>query len=90
MNRYGAQAMEHWKENRPQAYQELDDPQEYFTQLGEEISQAVEGRARELAAKEPQREGYLQGLQRLNTAQVEAEGEVLREMVLLEAEPDQE
>ena len=90
MNRYGEQAMEHWKENRPRAYRELEDPQEFFTDLGEEIAQEVETRARDLAGKEPEGEGYLQRLQRLNTARLEAEGAVLRERVLLEEEPDQE
>ncbi|MEU6349682.1 hypothetical protein ABZ896_10180 [Streptomyces sp. NPDC047072] len=90
MNRYGEQAMEHWRQNRPQAYRELEDPQEYFTDLGTQIEQEVEARARQLAGTEPDGEGYLQRLGRLNTARLEAEGAVLRERALLEEEPEQD
>lgn len=90
MNRYGEQAMAHWQEHRPQAFQELEDPQGYFAGLGEEISQSIEARARALAGVQPPGEGYLQRLQRLQTARAEAESQVLRETVLLEVEPHQE
>lgn len=90
MNRYGDQAMTHWKEHKPQAFGELESPEEFFTELGEEISTEIETRARELAGQEPDGEGYLQRLQRLNTSRSTAEGEVLRERVLLDVEPDQE
>ncbi|MCZ4603319.1 hypothetical protein O3S80_05920 [Streptomyces sp. Lzd4kr] len=90
MNRYGDQAMTHWKEHKPQAFGELENPEEFFTELGEEISTEIETRARELAGQEPAAEGYLQRLQRLNTSRSTAEGEVLRERVLLDVEPDQE
>ncbi|MDQ0765618.1 hypothetical protein [Streptomyces canus] len=90
MNRYGEQAMTHWKEHKPQAFGELEIPEEFFTGLGEEISAEIETRARELAGPEPDGEGYLQRLQRLSTSRLTAEGEVLRERVLLDVEPDQE
>lgn len=50
----------------------------------------IEARARELAGPEPEGEGYLQRLQRLSSSRLTAEGEVLRERVLLDVEPDQE
>ncbi|GAB2326661.1 hypothetical protein [Streptomyces variabilis] len=90
MNRYGEQAMTHWKEHKPLAFRELEDPEEFFTGLGEEIATEIETRARELAGEEPDGEGYLQRLQRLNTSRLEAEGEVLRERVLLDVESDQQ
>lgn len=90
MNRYGAQAMMHWKEHKPQAFGELENPEEFFAELGEEISTEIENRARELSAQEPDGKGYLQRLQRLNTSRLTAEGEVLRERVLLDVESDQE
>jgi hypothetical protein len=93
MNRYGEQTMAHWKEHKPQAFGELESPVEFFTELGEEISGAIETRARELAGPEPEGEGYLQRLQRLqrlSSSRLTAEGEVLRERVLLDVEPDQE
>lgn len=90
MNRYGAQAMAHWSRTMPQRLQELPDPEAYFTQLGEDVSQAIEELARRLAGEPPEQENYLQRLQRLNTARAEAESRVLLEMVLIEGEEPQE
>ena len=42
MNRYGAQAMRHGTDAHPERLREMDDPQEFFTQLGNDISQAIE------------------------------------------------
>ena len=41
MNKYGAQAMAHWKTHAPQRFQNLDDPTRFFTEIGEEIQAAV-------------------------------------------------
>jgi len=90
MNHYGAQMMRHTQTERPLEYQELADPQEHFTQLGEEIAEQVEMRARSVAGAAPPQEGYLARLQRLNTAQMQAEGEVVREHLLPEPEPEPE
>ncbi|MGW2563353.1 hypothetical protein ACWCXB_29820 [Streptomyces sp. NPDC001514] len=84
MNHYGAQMMRHWQAERPLEYQELKDPGEHFAQVGEEIAEQVELRARSLAGAAPPEEGYLARLQRLNTARLEAEGEVVREFLLQE------
>ena len=84
MNHYGVQMMGHWQTERPLEYREIEDPQEHFTQLGEEIAEQVELRARSLAGSAPAGEGYLARLQRLNTARLEAEGEVVREHLLPE------
>ncbi|MFF7953716.1 hypothetical protein [Streptomyces griseorubiginosus] len=84
MNHYGAQMMRHWQSEQLQEYQEMVDPEAHFSQLGEEIAERVESRARTLAGTTPPQEGYLARLQRLNTARMEAEGEVVREYLLLE------
>lgn len=84
MNRYGAQAMEHWRRARPERLRELADQEEFFTRMGEDVAQAIEEMARRLAGQRPpQGETYLQRLQRLNTARATAESHVIREMVLL-------
>ena len=85
MNRYGAQAKAHWQRKFPQRVRDLEDPEAFFTQLGEDVAEAIEQMARSLAGSGPPGEGYLQRLQRLNTARAQAESHVLREMVLLEA-----
>ncbi|MFJ5817265.1 hypothetical protein ACIQGT_25715 [Streptomyces sp. NPDC093108] len=86
MNHYGAQMMRHWRTERPVEYRELDDPQKHFEQVGEEVAEQVEVRARALAGEAPPQEGYLARLQRLNTARLTAEGEVVREYLLPGAE----
>lgn len=88
VNRYGALAMDHWRQHRPQALSELEEPEVYFTDLGEALAEAIETRTRALASPEPAGEGYLERLQRLNSATRQAEGEVLREMVLLKVEQE--
>jgi hypothetical protein len=84
VNRYGAQAMDHWTRAHPERVREMEDPEGFFTQLGEDVSQAVDELARKLALPAPTQEGYLQRLRRLNTARAMAESHVIREMVLLE------
>ncbi|MEU6070599.1 hypothetical protein ABZ864_40710 [Streptomyces sp. NPDC047082] len=92
MNHYGAQMMRHWQSERRREYLEIADPEQHFTQLGMEIAEEVESRARNLAGTAPPHEGYLARLQRLNTARLEAEGEVVRGYLLPEttAQPPQE
>lgn len=86
MNHFGAQMMRHWQAERLLEYQELEEPEKYFTQLGEEIAEQVETRARSMAGAAPPKEGYLDRLQRLNSARLGAEGEVVREYLLQEPE----
>jgi hypothetical protein len=38
MNHWGHTAMEHWQTQLPERYAALEDPQEFFTQLGEEAA----------------------------------------------------
>ena len=82
MNRYGQQAMEHWQTTMPEQLAQLENPQQHFTTLGEDIATAVEDLARELAGNAPPEEGYLQRVQRLTTARFDAEANVVRQMLL--------
>jgi hypothetical protein len=86
VNRYGAQAQRHWQQNFPDRIRELEDAETFFTQLGEDVSETIETMARTLAGAQPPGEGFMQRLQRLNTARAMAESHVLREMVLLETQ----
>ena len=87
MNRYGQQAMRHWQQTTPaEQVAQLENPQQHFTTLGEDVAVAVENLARELAGQAPPGEGYLQRLRRLTTAKFEAEAQVVREMVLTDPE----
>lgn len=82
MNRYGQQAMQHWLDTRPGQVRDLADPEAFFTQMGEDLEQAIEELAVRLAGDPPPQETYLQRVQRLTIARFEAEGQVLRGMLL--------
>ncbi|MDG4784935.1 hypothetical protein O7626_03135 [Micromonospora sp. WMMD1102] len=81
MNQYAAQAQTHWKKYLPNRYQQIGNPDEFFTALGEQIAQQIEDLSRTLAGPDPEQETYLDKLGRLNNARLRAEGQVLREML---------
>jgi hypothetical protein len=83
MNKYGALAHKHWQQYRPQEYQQIEDPQAYFTDLGAQISQEI-GRRRDQDEQQTgagQTTDYLANLAALNRGQTTIEDDVLREMV---------
>lgn len=86
MNPYGRRAAKHWKDWLPMRYSQIQDPETFFTALGEEISTQVQARSRALAGDDPPNEGYLEKVGRLNMAHLNAESEILREMALLPPE----
>jgi len=87
MNQYGATAQKHWAKWLPSRYASIENPETFFADLGEQIAEQVHELARALAGDDPPNEGYLEHLGRLNMARFNAEGQVLREMALLEPEP---
>lgn len=89
MNRYGRQAMQHWTQIDPERVAAIANPEAFFTQLGKEVMQQIDLRARALEGHDLPGESYLEKVGRLNMARFTAEGEVLREMVLIPS-PSQE
>jgi hypothetical protein len=87
MNQYGTRARQHWQKYLPTQFQQLDDPDSFFSNLGEQIAQRVESLAEDLAGDDPPGEGYMDKLGRLNMARRDAESQIMREMALLEPEP---
>jgi hypothetical protein len=86
MNRYGVLARDHWQTHLPDRYRALEDPQTFFTELGEQIQERVDEL---MEARRPKLgSDYLRNLQDLNLAKQEAEDEALRELALLA--PDEE
>ncbi|MFD4241884.1 hypothetical protein ACFWP3_09830 [Streptomyces sp. NPDC058525] len=93
MNQYGRIAEQHWREHRPQSVAGLADPEEFFTELGVDVQLEVQARwSGERVAVPPAslRESYLERVGRLQQSRLEVEGEVLRELVLLPAEDDED
>ena len=83
MNRYGTQAMRHWQQTDPARYQQIPDPETFFTELGEQVESEIQALADALAGPDRPGETYMEKVGRLNMARFNAESDILREMVLI-------
>lgn len=90
MNSYGRQAMEHWRRWLPARYQLITDPWVFFSMLGQQAESQILELTDQLAGPDLPGEGYLEKVGRLNMAKNQAEEWVLREMILLDPEPEPE
>jgi hypothetical protein len=88
MNHYGAMARRHWARWLPRQYAMIEDPDSFFTGLGNEASDRIAELAGEFEGSPPPGEGYLERVGRLGQARRQAEEIVLHEMILLEPEPE--
>jgi hypothetical protein len=88
MNAYGHRAMKHWQRWLPKRYSQLEDPETFFERLGQEVSQRVEDLSQGLEGSPTPGESYLEKVGRLNTARQIAVSEAMRELVLIDPEPD--
>jgi hypothetical protein len=77
--------MQHWQDTRPGQVQAMADPEAFFTQMGDDLEQAIEDLERKLAGTPPPQETYMQRVQRLTMARFEAESQILRGMLLTTA-----
>jgi hypothetical protein len=89
MNKYGRQAQEAWKAASPTRYSQIQDPEDFFTKLGEEAQEQVDGLLLKIAGPDPQDEGYLEKVGRLNAARNQAE-EIVRYDLLSPPETEDE
>jgi hypothetical protein len=90
MNKYGQMAKKHWAENLPTRYQELSNPESFFTDLGEVAAQQIQELEMTLAGPDLPAEEYLAKLGRLKAAHAQAEEMVLADTVWLDPEVDAE
>lgn len=81
MNRYGATAKAHWEKYAPSRYQALESPEEFFTDLGEQIEAQVQTMALQLEQSEPATGEYLDRVGQLTGFRRQAEEQVLAELV---------
>ncbi|MET3370642.1 UNVERIFIED_CONTAM: hypothetical protein ABIE34_003919 [Jeotgalibacillus campisalis] len=77
MNKYGRQAQEAWKTASPTRYSQIQNPDEFFTNLGEQAQEQVDELQVKLAGPDPKGEGFLEKVGRLNAARNQAE-EIVR------------
>jgi hypothetical protein len=78
---YAVRARQHWQEHLPRRYQALTDPEAFFDDVGTQIAQQVALREQDLMNGFTPGPDYLANLKAVNTAHLQAEGEVLREML---------
>lgn len=88
MNRYGQTAMAHWERYAPSRVRALEDPEGFFTDLGEQIEGQVQTIAVELERNAPEAPVYLDRVAQLTGFRRQAEEQVLAELVYsVETEP---
>ena len=84
MNKYGHMAMRHWQKHLPDRFGAIpeSDRTRFFTDLGEEAASEIAELHMRLAGPDPEGEGYLEKVGRLNAARQQAEEIVLPELIL--------
>lgn len=86
MNRYGAMAERHWKRRLLNRYANIEDPGSFFSALGIQASDQIATLELDLAGPDRPCEDFLTRVGLRNTARLQAEEMVLRELILLPLE----
>ncbi len=87
---YARRAQQHWARWRPQQLRQIPDPERFFTELGARVETQVDQLTTDLAGPDLAGESYLAKLGRLRMARFTAEAQVLRDLVLLPDEQDED
>ena len=90
MNEYGQMALDHWQRWLPERYSQIEDPNSFFSTLGDQVATRIADLTLELAGEDPPGETFMNKLGRLNNAAQRAREMVLPEMVLLDPETDED
>ena len=90
MNEYGQMALDHWQRWLPERYSQIEDPNSFFSTLGDEVATRIADLTLDLAGEDPPGETFMNKLGRLNNAAQRAREMVLPEMVLLDPETDED
>ena len=86
MNGYGRSAQRTWQELAPTAYAEIEDPESYFAELGEQAADQVVDLTLQMQGPDLPNETYFQKVGRINAAKMQAEEIVRAEMLTPESE----
>jgi len=81
VNHYGEQALRHWRQYLPGSYGRLEDPEGFFTGLGEQADAEIEDRYLEYAGPDVPGESAEDKQARLIQAMNRATEEVFAELV---------
>jgi hypothetical protein len=80
MNRYGQIALERMRRYQPEVLAGIEDPDSYFSSLGEDLERQITELAAAIAGPDRPGEDYLVKLARLREARITAESEILRQV----------
>ena len=86
MNRYGQMAWDHWRKWRPRMLSGIEDPQTFFSTLGQQTEQEIDELARQIAGPDRPGETTLQKTARLREARISAESDLLPLRITLPSE----
>lgn len=88
MNIYGRRAKEYWARVAPSRYAQLEDPQWYFSDLGEQVETMVERIRSSLESRLPPDLDYLNRLGQLQAIRMQAEEVAMNDLVyVVDPEP---
>lgn len=82
MNGYGRSAQRTWQQLAPTAYSQIEDPETYFAELGEQAADQVVDLTRQIQGPDLPNETYFQKVGRINAAKMQAE-EIVRADLLM-------
>jgi hypothetical protein len=84
-------AHDHWKSSDPARFAEIQNPQEFFSSLGQTVEFQIQDLQLQLAGPDPvNAEPSLEKVGRLNMARLQAEEVVLADLVWLSPPPEEE
>lgn len=86
MNQYGVLAREHWTKYAPSRVAQMENAQEFFEGLGEQVATQVTTLSRQLEAQSPPEAEYLNQVGRLTAIRKQAEEVALSDLVWLPAD----
>jgi hypothetical protein len=81
MNQHGAAALAHWSSELPVSFSQIEDPQAFFTALGEQAEAEIEERYLRYAGEDLPQESAEDKQARLRQAMSRASEEVYAELV---------
>lgn len=88
VNEFGQTAKRHWETYRPTALAELDNPEEFFQELGDRVAQRIADLWPEMAtAAAGESDGFVETMGRNRMAMAQARELVMAEEVFLTPEP---
>ncbi len=81
MNLYGMRVRDHYRKYLPKAYAGIEDPETFFTEIGETMEDQIEDLDFALRGPDPEEETFMERVSRFRWARFNAESQVMREFL---------